>query len=156
MELDQAPALALRRKHDIEAVVDRFKARPDLGLRLAESFETALRLGDGVAKVASLDHPEREEITFSSRFACRQCGYSLNELEPRLFSFNNPLGACPDCDGLGAIQFFDPERVIQDPGLSLPGGAIRGWDRRNAYYFQLIQALARHYRFDLEIGRAHV
>jgi len=150
MELEQVPALDLRKKHDIEAVVDRFKVRPDLGLRLAESFETALRLSDGVARIVSLDRPEREEITFSSRFACKECGYSINELEPRLFSFNNPMGACPECDGLGVIQFFDPERVIQDQNLSLPGGAIRGWDRRNAYYFQLIRALGGHYRFDID------
>jgi excinuclease ABC subunit A len=158
VELDQAPALDLRKKHDIEAVVDRFKVRKDsssdpgqgLDLRLAESFETAIRLSDGIARVISLDHPEQAEITFSARFACSKCGYSLNELEPRLFSFNNPVGACPDCDGLGVIQFFDPELVIQNRDLSLPGGAIRGWDRRNAYYFQLLKNLAAHYKFDLD------
>jgi excinuclease ABC subunit A len=150
VELDQAPALDLRKKHDVEAVVDRFKVRDDLGLRLAESFETAVRLSDGVARIISLDHPNQQEITFSAKFACNECGYSLNELEPRLFSFNNPMGACPDCDGLGVIQFFDPERVIQDRELSLPGGAIRGWDRRNAYYFQLLKNLAAHYKFDLD------
>jgi excinuclease ABC subunit A len=158
VELDQAPALDLRKKHDIEAVVDRFKVRKDpssgsgqgLDLRLAESFETAIRLSDGIAKIISLDHPEQLDITFSAKFACSECGYSLNELEPRLFSFNNPMGACPDCDGLGVIQFFDPERIIQNRDLSLPGGAIRGWDRRNAYYFQLLKNLAAHYKFNLD------
>ncbi|MBM2830496.1 MAG: excinuclease subunit, partial [Gammaproteobacteria bacterium] len=158
VELDQAPAMDLYKKHDIEAVVDRFKVRRDpsagsgqgLDLRLAESFETAIRLSDGIAKIISLDNPDREEITFSARFACSQCGYSLSELEPRLFSFNNPAGACPDCDGLGIIQFFDPDRVIHHSELSLPGGAIRGWDRRNAYYYQLIKSLAAHYRFDID------
>ena len=150
VELDQAPALDLHKKHDIEAVVDRFKVRDDLGLRLAESFETAIRLSDGVAKIISLDNPEKAEITFSARFACSECGYSLNELEPRLFSFNNPMGACPECDGLGVIQFFDPDRVIQNRDLSLPGGAIRGWDRRNAYYYQMVKSLAAHYRFDID------
>jgi excinuclease ABC subunit A len=150
VELDQAPALDLRKKHDVEAVVDRFKVRDDLGLRLAESFETAVRLSDGIARIISIDNPEQQEITFSAKFACRECGYSLNELEPRLFSFNNPMGACPDCDGLGVIRFFDPERIIQDRELSLPGGAIRGWDRRNAYYFQLLKNLASHYKFDLD------
>ena len=150
VDLDQAPALDLRKKHDVEAVVDRFKVRDDLGLRLAESFETAIRLSDGVARIISLDHPDQQEITFSAKFACNECGYSLNELEPRLFSFNNPMGACPECDGLGVIQFFDPERVIQDRELSLPGGAIRGWDRRNAYYFQLLKNLAAHYKFNLD------
>ncbi len=150
VELDQAPALDLRKKHDIEVIVDRFKVRADLGLRLAESFETATRLSEGIARVVSLDQPHRDEITFSARFACSQCGYSLNELEPRLFSFNNPMGACSQCDGLGVIQFFDPERVIQDPALSLPGGAIRGWDRRNAYYYQLLKNLAAHYKFNID------
>jgi excinuclease ABC subunit A len=150
IELDQAPELDLYKKHDIEAVVDRFKVRADQKQRLAESFETAIRLSDGVAKVASIDDPNREEIIFSARFACKYCGYSLNELEPRLFSFNNPMGACPDCDGLGMIQFFDLDRVVQHTELSLPGGAIRGWDRRNAYYYQLIKSLARHYQFDID------
>ena len=149
-ELDQAPVLDLYKKHDIEAVVDRFKVRPDSGLRLAESFETAVRLSDGTARIVSMDNPERPDLIFSARFACRVCGYSLNELEPRLFSFNNPMGACPQCDGLGVIRFFDPERVIHDRELSLPGGAIRGWDRRNAYYFQLIKSLASHFKFDID------
>jgi excinuclease ABC subunit A len=150
MELDQAPQLDLYKKHNIEVVVDRFKVRPDLDLRLAESLETALRLSDGIAVVASLDDPGQEQLVFSSRFACPHCGYSLSELQPRLFSFNNPIGACGRCDGLGAIQFFDPERVVQHPDLSLPGGAIRGWDRRNAYYFQMIKSLAAHYKFDVD------
>jgi len=149
MELDQVPPLDLRKKHDIEAVVDRFKVRKDQTLRLAESFETALRLSDGIARIHSMDNPEKE-ITFSARFACPECGYSLNELEPRLFSFNNPAGACPECDGLGMIQFFDPDKIIQDAELSLPGGAIRGWDRRNAYYYQLIKSLAKHFKFDID------
>jgi excinuclease ABC subunit A len=149
-ELDSPPKLDLRRKHTVEAVVDRFKARPDLGQRLAESFETALRLGDGVAKVAFLEEPEREEMVFSDKFACTVCGYSLSELEPRLFSFNNPTGACPTCDGLGVKQFFDPARVVSQPSLSLASGAVRGWDRRNAYYYQMVLALAQHYGFDPE------
>ena len=149
-ELDQPPKLDLRRKHVIEAVVDRFKVRPDLQQRLAESFETALKLSDGLARVAWMDDSKAEEILFSAKFACPQCGYSITELEPRLFSFNNPAGACPDCDGLGERQFFDPQRVVGHPELSLAGGAVRGWDRRNAYYFQLITSLATHYDFDIE------
>ncbi|MDZ7621759.1 MAG: excinuclease ABC subunit UvrA [Candidatus Competibacteraceae bacterium] len=150
VELDSPPPLDLRRKHTIEVVVDRFKVRDDLGLRLAESFETALRLGEGVARVAFLDEPERAELLFSAGFACPVCGYSLSELEPRLFSFNNPAGACPECDGLGVKQFFDPERVVAHPHLSLARGAVRGWDRDNFYYFQLIQSLARHYEFAVD------
>jgi excinuclease ABC subunit A len=148
VELDDSPALDLRRKHNIEVVVDRFKVRADLKLRLAESFETALRLADGLARVVNMD--DAGEITFSAKFACPQCGYSLSELEPRLFSFNNPVGACPACDGLGVQQSFDPKRVVANPHLSLAGGAVRGWDRRNAYYFQLISSLADHYGFDIE------
>ncbi len=148
LELDHAPTLDLHRKHNIEVVVDRFKVRDDLKLRLAESFETALRLADGLARVVSMD--DGREITFSAKFACPQCGYSLTELEPRLFSFNNPVGACPGCDGLGVKQSFDPRRVVAYPHLSLAGGAVRGWDRRNAYYFQLISSLADHYEFDIE------
>ena len=150
VELDQAPELSLRKKHTIEVVVDRFKVRPDLGLRLAESLETALRLSDGLAVVASMDNEKEAELIFSARFACTHCGYSLSELEPRLFSFNNPVGACEECDGLGVIQFFDPDLVVQHPALSLPGGAIRGWDRRNAYYFSMIKSLASHYKFDVD------
>ncbi|HEU0225978.1 MAG TPA: excinuclease ABC subunit UvrA [Steroidobacteraceae bacterium] len=150
VELDAVPKLDPKRKHTLEAVVDRFKVRADLQQRLAESFETALRLSEGAARVAFLDDPKREELLFSDQFACTVCGYSLPELEPRLFSFNNPHGACPGCDGLGVKQFFDPERVVTHPQLSLANGAVRGWDRRNAYYFQMIQALADHYRFDPE------
>jgi excinuclease ABC subunit A len=148
-EIDAAPALDARRKHDIEAVVDRFKVRADLAQRLAESFETALRLGSGVARVA-FAHGKREEIVFSSRHACPGCGYSVPLLEPKMFSFNSPAGACPACDGLGYQEFFDPARVVMHPQLSLAGGAIRGWDRRNAYYFQMIRALATHYDFDID------
>jgi excinuclease ABC subunit A len=149
-EIDAVPKLDLRRKHTIEAVVDRFKVRGDLAQRLAESFETALRLGEGVARVAFLDEPKREELVFSDKFACKVCGYSLQELEPRLFSFNNPAGACSTCDGLGVKQFFDPGRIVSQPSLSLAGGAVRGWDRRNAYYYQMVLALAEHYGFDPE------
>ena len=150
VELEQAPKLDLRRKHSIEVVVDRFKVRPDVGQRLAESFETALRLADGGARVAYMDEPKRKELVFSAKFACPLCGYSLAELEPRLFSFNNPVGACPTCDGLGVKQFFDASRIAAHPHLSLAGGAVRGWDRRNAWYFQLLQSLARHYKFNIE------
>ncbi|MDE1922776.1 MAG: excinuclease ABC subunit UvrA [Gammaproteobacteria bacterium] len=150
IELDQAPKLDVRRKHTVEAIVDRFKVRPDLSQRLAESFETALRLGQGVARAAFLDDPGRAELVFSDKFACPVCDYSLSELEPRLFSFNSPTGACPTCDGLGTQDYFDPGKIVANPHLSLAGGAVRGWDRRNAYYFQLIQALARHAKFDIE------
>ncbi|HXV41384.1 MAG TPA: excinuclease ABC subunit UvrA [Steroidobacteraceae bacterium] len=150
VELDAVPKLDPKRKHTVEAVVDRFKVRADLQQRLAESFETALRLSEGAARVAFLDDPKREELLFSDKFACTVCGYSLPELEPRLFSFNNPHGACPGCDGLGVKQFFDPDRVVTHPQLSLANGAVRGWDRRNAYYYQMVQALAHHYRFDPE------
>ncbi len=150
VELDQPPKLDNKRKHTLEAVVDRFKVRDDLAQRLAESFETALRLSDGTARVAFMDEPDRADLVFSDRFACTICGYSLAELEPRLFSFNNPAGACPTCTGLGVQQFFDPARVVHHPHLSLAGGEIRGWDRRNAYYFALIQSLARQYKFDIE------
>lgn len=149
-ELDDPPTLDLRRKHNIEAVVDRFKVKEDLKLRLAESFETALRLADGTARIAFMDDADAEELIFSDRFACNICGYSLTELEPRLFSFNNPTGACQGCDGLGVKQFFDPDRVIVNSDLSLAGGAIRGWDRKTTYYFQMIQSLAKHYQFDVE------
>ena len=150
-ELDQPPELALHKKHTIEAVVDRFKVRADVGLRLAESLETALKLSGGLAQVAWMDDSTQKELIFSANFACPVCGYSLPELEPRLFSFNNPVGACATCDGLGVEQFFDPARVIAHPELSLAGGAVRGWDRRNAYYFQLIRSLAKHYGFDPEV-----
>jgi excinuclease ABC subunit A len=150
VELDQPPAVDPQRKHVIEAVVDRFRVRADIQQRLAESFETALRLSDGLARIADMDKPDRDELVLSARFACPECGYSLSELEPRLFSFNNPVGACPECDGLGVREFFDHERVVAHPELSLAGGAVRGWDRRNAYYFQIISALARHYHFDID------
>ncbi|HXC60283.1 MAG TPA: excinuclease ABC subunit UvrA, partial [Steroidobacteraceae bacterium] len=148
-EIDSAPKLDPKRKHDIEAVVDRFKIRPEIAQRLAESFETALRLGNGVARLAPAAG-KGEETVFSSRHACPVCGYSVPPLEPKMFSFNNPAGACPTCDGLGYQEFFDPERVVMHPNLSLAGGAIRGWDRRNAYYFQMIRALSLHYKFDIE------
>lgn len=176
IDLDEGtPKLALRQKHTIEAVVDRFRVRADIQQRLAESFETALALGNGLASVALMDHPETDasapstakkktksktdsdqtsshlaERLFSARYACPVCDYSLEELEPRLFSFNNPNGACETCDGLGVQQFFDPHRVVAKPELSLAGGAVRGWDRRNAYYFQIIQDLAEHYGFSVE------
>ncbi len=150
VELGESPRLDPKRKHSIEAVIDRFKVRADLQQRLAESFETALRVGEGVARITFLEEPKREELVFSDKFACKACGYALPELEPRLFSFNNPAGACPGCDGLGVKQFFDPERIVAQPQLSLAGGAVRGWDRRNAYYYQMVQALADHYRFDAE------
>ena len=148
--LDDPPVLELRKKHNIDVVVDRFKVRGDLKQRLAESFETALALGEGVARVKALEDDDFPELLFSARFACPQCGYAISELEPRLFSFNNPMGACARCDGLGGIQYFDEARTVQDSSLSLPAGAIRGWDRRNAYYFQLIKALAKHYKFDID------
>ena len=152
LELDQVPELDKKKKHTIEAVVDRFKVREDLAQRLAESFETALKLSDGIARVAYMEDDEKkqDEIVFSAKFACPHCGYSITELEPRLFSFNNPFGACPTCDGLGIKQFFDPSRVVHSAELSLASGAIRGWDRRNAYYFQLLQSLASHFGFDLD------
>ncbi|MBS0380611.1 MAG: excinuclease ABC subunit UvrA [Proteobacteria bacterium] len=149
-DLDNPPALDGKRKHTIEAVVDRLRVRADAAQRLAESFETALRLSGGLARLTFLDEPAREELVFSSRHACPTCGYSVPALEPKLFSFNNPAGACPACDGLGVQEFFDPQRVVLHPHLSLAGGAVRGWDRRNEHYFRLIQALAKHYRFDIE------
>ena len=187
IELDDPPKLDPKKKHTVEAVVDRFKVRADIGQRLAESFETALRLSDGVAKISFMDketqagaaapgapgdgdakseirgrsgvarsaktqkeQATRDDLVFSDKFACTICGYSLPELEPRLFSFNNPAGACSTCSGLGVQQFFDPARVVHHAHLSLAGGAIRGWDRRNAYYFALVQSLAKHYKFDIE------
>jgi len=149
VDLDEAPALDKNRKHDIEVVVDRFKVRADLQIRLAESFETALALTDGVARVAWMDE-QREELVFSSRFACPNCGHSIQELEPRLFSFNNPHGACPGCDGLGVRQYFDPIKVVHDAGLTLSEGAIRGWDRRTLYYYQQLKSVAQHYGFDMD------
>ncbi|EDR35465.1 excinuclease ABC, A subunit, partial [Coxiella burnetii Q321] len=151
VELDEAPKLSLRKKHTIEVVVDRVKVRPDVQQRLAESFETAVRLADGLASVAPFEGNKIEERTFSERYACPDCGYSLEELEPRLFSFNNPMGACPSCDGLGVQQYFDPEKIIHNEKASLANGAIRGWDRRNLYYYQLLSSLAKHFGFDMEI-----
>jgi excinuclease ABC subunit A len=150
-DLSDPPPLDLHKKHTIEVVVDRFKVRDDLQLRLAESFETALQLSSGNAKIAYMDDPDKEELVFSANFACPHCGYSIAELEPRLFSFNNPAGACSTCDGLGTKQFFDPHRVVSNPELSLSGGAIRGWDKRSYYYFQMLQAVADHFSFDLSV-----
>lgn len=149
-DLSDPPKLELQIKHTIEVVVDRFKVRDDLAQRLAESFETALTLSGGTAIIADMEDNSAEELVFSANFACPVCGYSMSELEPRLFSFNNPAGACPTCDGLGVQQFFDPDRVVQNPNLSLGGGAIRGWDRRNFYYYQMLMSLADHYKFDIE------
>jgi excinuclease ABC subunit A len=148
-ELDDVPKLEKNKKHTIEVVVDRFKVRADLQLRLAESFETALELSGGIAMVGFMDE-KRDELIFSSQFACPQCGYSISELEPRLFSFNNPAGACPTCDGLGVKQFFDESRIVTDPKLSLAEGAIRGWDRRSAYYYHMLTSLAEHFGFDID------
>ena len=154
-ELDETPELDKNKKHTIEVVVDRFKVRPDLELRLAESFETATQLSNGIAKVVPMDTDAAEnnvpeELLFSSLFACPVCGYSISELEPRLFSFNNPAGACATCDGLGVKQFFDPDRVVLHPDNTIAEGAIKGWDRRNAYYFQMLNAVADHYEFDID------
>jgi excinuclease ABC subunit A len=149
-DLSDPPTLELHKKHTIEVVVDRLKVRDDIQLRLSESFETTLNLTSGTAKVAFMDDPDREELLFSANFACPHCGYSMQELEPRLFSFNNPAGACQTCDGLGIEQFFDSTRVIANDELSLAGGAIRGWDKRNFYYFQMLQALAEHFKFDVD------
>ncbi len=150
IDLDAPPHIDPKRRHTLEAVVDRLRVRPEIAVRLAESVETALALSEGVLRVALIDQPAAPELLFSARFACPRCGYSLPELEPRLFSFNSPHGACPDCDGLGSKPFFDVARVVAQPHLSLAGGAVRGWDRRNAYYFNLIGALAEHYGFDVE------
>ena len=147
-EIDKLPKLDKNKKHSIEVVVDRLKVRTDIKQRLAESFETALRHADGRALAVEMD--TGKEYLFSARFACPVCDYSLAELEPRLFSFNNPMGACPKCDGLGAISFFDPKRVVAFPHLALGAGAIKGWDRRNQFYFMMLQSLATHYGFDLD------
>ena len=152
VELDKPPKLDKRYKHDIEVIVDRVVARADNQQRIAESLETALALTDGSARAQVLNESREavDSLLFSAKFACPHCGYSLDELEPRLFSFNNPAGACEDCDGLGVRQFFDPQRIVHNPSLSLAAGAIRGWDRRNAYYFSQLSCLARHYRFDID------
>ena len=148
-DLSDPPELELHKKHDIDVVVDRFKVKPELQLRLAESFETALELSSGTAVVAPMDDSDEDEMVFSANFACPICGYSMTELEPRLFSFNNPAGACGTCDGLGTRQFFDESRIITNDSISLTGGAIRGWDKRNFYYYQMLTSLAEHYDFDI-------
>ena len=148
-ELDDPPDLDLRRKHTIEVVVDRFKVREDVKQRLADSIETALQLAEDRCRISFMDG-EQEDMIFSARFACPTCGYSITELEPRLFSFNNPAGACPSCDGLGIRQYFDPGRVVAQPELSLGAGAIRGWDKRNMYYFQMLTSLSKHYKFNMD------
>ncbi len=158
VDLAAPPALAKNLKHTIEAVVDRLVLRSGQESRLSESFENALNLSEGLVSLVILgdDGKPVSETLFSARYACPQCGYSLAELEPRIFSFNNPAGACPECDGLGVRQFFDPDRLVQDPSLSLPAGAIRGWDRRNPFYFQMLEGLAKHYGFDLETPFSHL
>ncbi|MFT4520011.1 MAG: excinuclease ABC subunit A [Halioglobus sp.] len=148
-DLDDLPVLDKKKKHRIEVVVDRFKVRTDLGIRLAESFETALGLTDGLASISYMDS-DGDDVSFSARFACPKCGHSIDELEPRLFSFNNPAGACSGCDGLGVKQYFDAERLVLFPDSSLAEGAIRGWDRRNVYYFHMLNSLAEHYGFDID------
>jgi len=148
-ELDDVPKLDKNKKHTIEVVIDRLKVRADLQLRLAESFETGLELSGGLAIISFMDE-KRDELIFSSQFACPLCGYSISELEPRLFSFNNPAGACPTCDGLGVKQFFDESRIVTDPNNSLAEGAIRGWDRRSVYYYHMLTSLADHYGFDID------
>ena len=150
VDLDHPPELDKNRKHTIEAVIDRLRVRGNMQQRLAESFETALQLSDGIARVADMDAEQADELVFSARFACPVCGYSISELEPRKFSFNNPAGACSECDGLGVKQFFDPDLVVRDPDMTLADGAIRGWDRRNVYYFHMLNSLASHYGFDVE------
>lgn len=154
-ELDAPPKLGLRTKHTIEVVVDRFKIKPEMVQRLSESFENALNLAEGVVMVASMDG-SFDDLLFSSKFACSACGYSLGELEPRLFSFNNPMGACSGCDGLGVDQFFDPERVVHEATASLADGAIRGWDKKTTYYFSMLDSLAQHYGFDVNTPFSHL
>ena len=150
VDLDHPPKLDKKRKHSVEAVVDRLRVQQGAQQRLAESLETALGLSDGIAWVEGMDAGDGPNLVFSARFACPVCGYSISELEPRMFSFNNPAGACPACDGLGVKQFFDPELIVHDPNLTLAEGAIRGWDRRNVYYFHMLKSLAKHYGFDAE------
>ncbi len=149
-DLSDPPPLELHKKHTIEVVVDRFRIRDDLQLRLAESFETALTLSGGLVSVLEMDNPDAQPLVFSANFACPECGYAISELEPRIFSFNNPAGACPTCDGLGVQQFFDPHKVVSNGELSLAGGAIRGWDKRSFYYFQMLKSVADHFGFDIE------
>ncbi|GAB3481869.1 UvrABC system protein A [Polaromonas eurypsychrophila] len=147
-EFDELPKLKKAEKHNIDVVIDRLKVRPDMQQRLAESFEAALRLADGKAIAMEMD--SSQEHLFSAKFSCPVCSYSLSEMEPRLFSFNSPVGACPSCDGLGHMEFFDPARVVAFPTLSLASGAVKGWDRRNAYYFSMLESLAKHYSFDID------
>jgi excinuclease ABC subunit A len=157
-EHNDLPTLVKNEKHDIDVVIDRLRVREDARQRLAESFEAALRLADGRALALSMDEPKADaagkpasqELAFNARFACPVCNFAMGELEPRLFSFNSPQGACPSCDGLGEQTFFDPARVVAFPSLSLASGAIKGWDRRNAYYFVMLESLAKHYGFDVE------
>ena len=151
LELDQIEKLDRKKKHTIEAVVDRFKVREDIKTRLADSIETVLKLSDGILRVSYMDDTKQADIVFSAKFACPECGYSLTELEPRIFSFNNPAGACPGCDGLGVQEFFDPKRVVVQADAALSGGAIRGWDRRNVYYYQMLLSLSQHYKFDMDM-----
>ena len=148
-EYDDLPKLKKAEKHDIDVVIDRVKVRADIKQRLAESFEAALRLADGRAIAMEMD--SGTEHLFNAKFACPICNYSISELEPRLFSFNSPVGACPSCDGLGHMEFFDPARVVAFPSLSLASGAIKGWDRRNGYYFALLESLGKHYKFSLDV-----
>ena len=148
-EADDLPKLKKTEKHTIDVVIDRLKVKIDIKQRLAESFETSLRLAEG--RAIALDMDSGREQVFSNKFACPICGYSLQELEPRLFSFNNPMGACPECDGLGHIEFFDPKRIVAFPNLSLASGAVKGWDRRNQFYFQMLSSLAKHYKFDVDV-----
>ena len=148
-ETDDLPKLKKTEKHTIDVVIDRVKVKSEIKQRLAESFETSLRLADG--RAIALDMDSGREQVFSNKFACPVCGYSLQELEPRLFSFNNPMGACPECDGLGHIEFFDPKRIVAFPNLSLASGAVKGWDRRNQFYFQMLSSLAKHYQFDVDV-----
>ena len=151
VDLDDAPALEKNKKHTIEVVIDRFKVRADLALRLAESFETSLRLADGVAQVAFMETEQnQEELLFSARHTCVKCGYAMGDLEPRLFSFNNPAGACPSCDGLGQKSHFAADNIVLHPELSLNEGAVRGWDKQHPYYFMLLTAVAKHYDVSLE------
>ncbi|RTZ60482.1 MAG: excinuclease ABC subunit UvrA, partial [Gammaproteobacteria bacterium] len=150
VELDQAPELVKNIKHSIEVVVDRIVVADDQKQRLAESFETALNIADGLCKVALVGDENAEEMLFSAKYACPHCGYSLSELEPRLFSFNNPAGACPDCDGLGKRQLFDPDKIIRNPELSIAGGALSGWDRRHQYFYSMLESVAAHYSIDLD------
>jgi excinuclease ABC subunit A len=149
-ELDEVPALEKNKKHTIEVVVDRLKVRPDAQLRLAETMETALNQADGLAIVSYMDDDDKADIVFSARYACPECGFAIKELEPRLFSFNNPAGACSACDGLGVDQYFDESLIVQHPEASLSQGAIRGWDKRSVYYYHMLTSLAGHFSFDID------